>query len=91
MLNVKDEAKVELFGIHNRTIEVKVNPTLLSQSGVMMSDITSAFDKQNRIVDAGAIETSTNRLRIESEGCFASLNEIKNLSVISHKGEYYRL
>ena len=91
LLNVKDVAKVELFGIPNRTIEVKVNPTLLSQSGVMMSDITSAFDKQNRIVDAGAIETSTNRLRIESEGCFASLNEIKNLTVISHKGEYFRL
>lgn len=91
LLNVKDVAKVELFGIPNRTIEVKVNPTLLSQSGVMMSDITSAFDKQNRIVDAGAIETSTNRLRIESEGCFASLDEIKNLTVVSHKGEYFRL
>ena len=85
-MDVKDVAKVELFGIQNRTIEVTVNPSLLSQSGVMMADIASAFERQNKIVDAGAIETSTNRLR-----SFTSLEEIENLTVVSRKGEYFRL
>ena len=90
-MDVKDVAKVELFGIQNRTIEVTVNPSLLSQSGVMMADIASAFERQNKIVDAGAIETSTNRLRIEADGSFTSLEEIENLTVVSRKGEYFRL
>lgn len=91
LLDVKDVAKVELFGIQNRTIEVTVNPSLLSQSGVMMTDIASAFERQNKVVDAGAIETSTNRLRIEADGSFTSLEEIENLTVVSRKGEYFRL
>lgn len=91
LLDVKDVAKVELFGIQNRTIEVTVNPSLLSQSGVMMADIASAFERQNKVVDAGAIETSTNRLRIETDGSFTSLEEIENLTVVSRKGEYFRL
>ena len=91
LLDVKDVAKVELFGIQNRTIEVTVNPSLLSQSGVMMSDISSAFERQNKVVDAGAIEISTNRLRIEATGSFTNLEEIENLTIVSRKGEYFRL
>ena len=75
LLDVKDVAKVELFGIQNRT----------------MADIASAFERQNKVVDAGAIETSTNRLRIEADGSFTSLEEIENLTVVSRKGEYFRL
>lgn len=91
LLDVKDVAKVELFGIQNRTIEITVNPSLLSQSGVMMSDISSAFERQNKVIDAGAIETSTNRLRIEATGSFTNLEEIENLTIVSRKGEYFRL
>ena len=81
LLDVKDVAKVELFGIQNRTIEVTVNPSLLSQSGVMMSDISSAFERQNKVVDAGAIETSTNRLRIEATGSFTEYSKDHHLNV----------
>lgn len=70
LLDVKDVAKVELFGVQNRTIEVTINPTLLSKSGLTVHDIISAFDKQNKIVDAGAIETDTHRLRVEAVGSF---------------------
>lgn len=91
LLNVKDVAKVELFGVQNRTIEIVVNPSLLSQTGIRIGDITSAFDKQNKIVDAGAIETSTNRLRVEASGSFESLEEIENLTIVSKDGTYFRL
>lgn len=91
LLGIQDVAKVELFGLQNRTIEVTVNPALLSRSGVTLTDIASAFERQNRIVDAGAIETSTNRLRVEAAGSFGSLEEIENLTVISRAGDYFRL
>lgn len=72
VLGVKDVAKVELFGIQNRTIEVNVNQALMSQSGISMADIAAALDRQNRVVDAGGLETGSNRLRIEATGSFSN-------------------
>lgn len=91
LLNVKDVAKVELFGVQNRTIEVNINPATLSQSGLAMQDIVSAFDRQNKIVDAGGIESGVNRLRVEASGSFSSMEEIENLTVVSQDGAYFQL
>ena len=91
LLSVKDVAKVELYGIQGRTIEVSVKPSFLSQSGITISDIAATFDRQNAIVDAGGIETESNRLRVEASGSFSRLEEIENLTVTSANGEFFRL
>lgn len=91
LLSVPDVARVELFGIQNRTIEISVSQSLLSQSGLTMADIASAFERQNQIVDAGAVETSSNRLRVAVTGSFGSLEELENLTVVSRNGAYFRL
>lgn len=91
LLKVQDVAKVELFGIQSRTIEVNVKPTLLTRTGITIEDISSAFEKQNRVVDAGGIETDYSRLRVEASGSFSSTEEIENLTVVSSRGEYFRL
>lgn len=80
-LNIQDVAKVEVFGVQSRTIEVNVQPSLFSQTGTTMGDIVAAFQKQNKITDAGAIETRDNRLRIETTGSFSNLDEIENLTI----------
>lgn len=56
-----------------------------------MGDIVAAFQKQNKITDAGAIETRDNRLRIETTGSFSNLDEIENLTITSRSGENFRL
>lgn len=91
LLSVKDVAKVELYGIQGRTIEISVKPSFLSQSGITISDIATTFDRQNAIVDAGGIETESNRLRVEASGSFSRLEEIENLTVTSTNGEFFRL
>lgn len=91
LLNVKDVAKVELFGVQSRTIDITVNPALLSSTGVTMADIASSFERQNKVVDAGGLETSSHRLRVEASGSFSSLEELENLTVVSRQGEYFRL
>lgn len=91
LLNVKDVAKVELFGVQSRTIDITVNPALPSSTGVTMADIASAFERQNKVVDAGGLETSSHRLRVEASGSFSSLEELENLTVVSRQGEYFRL
>lgn len=91
LLKVKDVAKVDLFGLQGRAIEVKIDPSQLSQSKLSIADIAQAFARQNNIVDAGAIETDRNRLRIEAAGSFTSLDEIRNLTVVSRDGVFFRL
>lgn len=91
MLKLKDVAKVELFGIQNRSIEISVNPATMAQRGVTIGDIANAFDKYNRVVDAGALETSSNRLRVEATGAFSTIEELQNMIIVSSSGEYFRL
>ena len=91
LLAVSDVARVELYGVQNRTIEVEADPSLLAASGLTMADIAAAFDRQNRIVDAGAVETAHNRLRIDAAGSFTTLQELENLTVTSRDGSYFRL
>lgn len=91
LLKVKDVAKVELYGIQSPTIDIIVNPSVMTQSGITTRDIAKAFDAQNKVVDAGAIETTDNRIRIESTGNFYSLDEIRNLTIVSKTGEHFRL
>lgn len=91
LLAVPDVARFELYGVQNRTIEVEVDPSLLASSGLVMADIAAAFDRQNRIVDAGAVETAHNRLRIDAAGSFTTLEELENLTVTSRDGSYFRL
>lgn len=91
ILTLKDVAKVEIYGVQTPTIDVNINNSLMSRSGLTLEDIRGEFENQNRIVDGGAIETSENRLRIESTGIFYSLEDIRNLTIVSKKGEHIRL
>lgn len=91
LLKVKDVAKVEIYGTQTPTIDVTISPSVMSQSGIAITDIARAFEAQNKVVDAGGIETGTNRLRIESTGNFYSLDDIRNLTIVSKTGEHFRL
>lgn len=91
LLKVKDVAKVEIYGSQVPTIDISVSPSLMTRSGITTRDIVQAFESQNRIVDAGSIETEGLRLRIESTGNFHALDDIRNLQLVSQSGENVRL
>lgn len=91
LLKVQDVAKVEMYGVQQPTIDIVVSPSVMSQSGITTRDIAIAFESQNRVVDAGAIETEESRIRIESTGNFYSLDEIRDLVIVSKTGENFRL
>lgn len=91
LLKVTDVAKVEIYGVQIPTIDIVVSPSLMTASGITTRDIAQAFDAQNKVVDAGAIETEENRIRIESTGNFFSLDDIRNLTIVSRTGEHFRL
>ena len=91
ILKVKDVAKVEFYGTQTPTIDISVSPSVMARSGITMADIARAFEAQNKVVDAGGIDVGSNRLRIESTGNFYSLDDIRNLTIVSRTGEHFRL
>lgn len=91
LLKVKDVAKVEIYGVQIPTIDVVVSPSVMSRSGITTADIARAFEGQNKVVDAGAIETDQTRIRIESTGNFYSLEDICDMTIVSRSGEHFRL
>ena len=91
ILKVKDVAKVEIYGTQTPTIDISVSPSVMARSGITMADIARAFEAQNKVVDAGGIAVGSNRLRIESTGNFYSLDDIRNLTIVSRTGEHFRL
>ena len=91
LLNVKDVARVEIYGVPTPTIDVWVSPSVMAETGITTADIRRAFDAQNRVVDAGGIELGENRLRVESTGNFRSADDIGRLTIVSRTGEHSRL
>lgn len=91
ILKVKDVAKVEIYGTQTPTIDISVSPSVMARSGITMADIARAFEAQNKVMDAGGIDVGSNRLRIESTGNFYSLDDIRNLTIVSRTGEHFRL
>ena len=91
ILKVKDVAKVEIYGVQTPTIDVKISPSGMALSGITTADIARAFEGQNKVVDAGGIDVGENRVRIESTGNFYSLDDIRNLTIVSRTGEHFRL
>lgn len=91
LLRVKDVAKVEVYGVQQPTIDITLSPAVMAQSGITTADIARAFEAQNRVVDAGGIDTDQSRIRIESTGNFSSLDDIRELTIVSRSGEHFRL
>ncbi len=91
LLKVKDVAKVEIYGTQTPTIDISISPSVMARSGITTADIAHAFEAQNKVVDAGGVDAGPNRIRIESTGNFYSLDDIRNLTIVSHTGEHFRL
>nr|WP_302830191.1 efflux RND transporter permease subunit [uncultured Bacteroides sp.] len=91
LLKVKDVAKVEIYGTQTPTIDISISPSVMARSGITTADIAHAFEAQNKVVDAGGVDAGSNRIRIESTGNFYSPDDIRNLTIVSHTGEHFRL
>ncbi|HBA30291.1 efflux RND transporter permease subunit [Parabacteroides goldsteinii] len=91
LLKVKDVAKVEIYGVRTPTIDVLVSPSVMARSGITSADIARTFQAQSKMVDAGGIDAEVNRIRVESTGNFYSLDDIRNLTIVSRTGEHFRL
>ncbi|NLR94097.1 efflux RND transporter permease subunit [Flammeovirga agarivorans] len=91
LLKVPNVAKVTLFGKAQESIDIKLSYTAMNQLGISLEQVMNALNKQNKLVNAGFINTEKQRLRVKIGGDFSTVNEIGSFLVSTENGEQIKL
>jgi len=85
-----DVAKIKLFGIQDKVLDVYISDEKLANAGITPQDIQTALSSQNQLVNAGNIESGNFEVRINAEGTFQSIAEVENLIITGKDGNQIR-
>jgi multidrug efflux pump subunit AcrB len=91
LATVKDAAKVQLFGIQDRVVNVYISEQKLANSGITPANIREAITSQNQLVKAGQFKAGKMEVRVDAVGTFQSLEEIENLVITGREGNQIRM
>ncbi len=91
LVTIEDVAKVNLFGIQDRIINVYISEQKLSNAGITPSDIQEAITSQNKLVNSGRLQAGKVEVRVDAVGTFQSLGEIEDLVITGKDGNQIRL
>ncbi len=85
LLEVPDAIKVEVYGDQDRRIFIEFSQAKLANLAVEPQAIFDSLAKQNAVADAGAFETSANRVRVQVTGELNGAAAIAAIPVASNK------
>ena len=76
LYGVKGTKKIDLFGIQDERIYLKIESTKLAELGVNPSQIAAALSSQNIIMPGGQVDTGARSFVLEPTGDFKDLEEL---------------
>ena len=71
--------EASIAGNREELVEIIVKPELLESYGLVGNDIISFFNRSNKLVAAGNLDTGAGRFAIEVPGLFESVYDIMNM------------
>ncbi|MCG2612056.1 CusA/CzcA family heavy metal efflux RND transporter [Flavobacterium sp. SM15] len=83
LLSVKGVAEVSSFGGKLKQFEIAVNSDKLSAHGITINDLFDALEANNQNTGGAYIEKGPTVLYIRSEGLIGSIEDIKNIAIVS--------
>ena len=83
--------KVMLYGEQTEVVNIEISSSRLATLGIDPSIIRSALQHQNIQVNTGEVDTGTYQLRVQTEGTFTSLDDIRNQVISNKNGVEVRL
>jgi len=83
LLLVKDVSRVETWGTQRECVNVEISRARLAELGIHPQQIVDTLQRQNQMLDAGAIDLEGERIRLAPSGTFQSVEEIGNLVIRS--------
>ncbi len=84
-------ASVSVFGGRERAVRIQMDPDLMASHGVTIVDIVNALGNKNLNVPGGKIESGINGSNVRFIGEFASVDDIKNLQVVTMEGQRFKI
>ncbi len=90
LATAEDVAKVQLFGVQDRVLNVYISDEKLTNAGITPKDIQTALASQNQLINTGKIESGNFDVRIDAVGTFRSVEEVENLIITGSQGNRIR-
>jgi HAE1 family hydrophobic/amphiphilic exporter-1 len=78
---IEGVSRVELHGVDPREIRILLKPDRLAAYGVDIASLRDLLQRSNFAVSAGQITAGDQRLSVRPRGEFASVEQIRNLSI----------
>src|SRR5574343_720113 len=91
LLRVRDVAKVELFGVQDEKVVVKVSHRKLSQMGLDMGAVLAQLGQQNAVESAGTVLSSQDVVQVRVAGQFQALDDLRAMPIRGASGAQLRL
>lgn len=86
LLAVPGVAKASVFGGEVRQLQIQVHPDLLIARGLSLNDVLNAARTASGVRGSGFIETSNQRIVLQTEGQLLTPEEIGNIAVVTSQG-----
>lgn len=83
--------KVMLYGEQTEVVNVEISSSQLATLDIDPSVISAALQRQNAQVNTGEMNTGTYQLRLQTEGTFTSLDDIRSQVISNKNGVEVRL
>lgn len=79
---VEGVSKVNLYGVEQKQIEVRINADRLAASGFSVTDLQERLGRENFVISAGTLRASRLVYQVSPKGEFRNLEDIKALVLI---------
>jgi multidrug efflux pump len=73
--------EAQIAGDREEQIEIIIDPLLVESYGLQVTDVVRLFERSNRLVAAGTLDTGQGRFAIKVPGLFESLQDIWTMPV----------
>ena len=91
LLGVKGVARVAIFGGDVRQLQIQMHPERLAALGLSISDVVAAARNATAVRGAGFIETSAQRIVLQTEGQSVTPEQLGEVVLSTHGGQSVRM
>ncbi|WP_018981538.1 efflux RND transporter permease subunit [Salinimonas chungwhensis] len=81
MERVPGIARVELYGVMKKQINIRLNPQRMAALHVSPADITQQLQQANFAMSAGQIDNGSEQIRVTPQGQFEDIRDFNNMPV----------
>lgn len=82
--------EVNMAGAREEVLEVTIDPARLESYGLSQQDVLQLFERNNRIIAAGSLQTAQGKFPVKVPGVFESAQDVLALPVKVDRGQVVR-